>query len=824
MASLGGTLPQWACQWGEAALGEVSASPIAPRGAVSYHRRSTGGADVRALWCGVFLVLGCTPPEEDPTSTDDTAEDVAGPCVGTGIDPRPFDETADAVVYGEVVKDLSWPTLGDPFVLSEHWTGCDAFVLLPVDQPFMAEDLAPMFSDADPHTVFLFLSTRATKEEATADVTAWRTEVRAALQTLPDDDRLHWRERVHYMTPGTNNADLDEIVRGLEASDVVGIDTRQRLRRGGSLAVSSSGGWFPLASHARYTAKGHLYEARLEDRLTREEAELGDDLLVVPVIDGTWADLTVTEGAQVGIVDLQMPAAADLARFDRVEVVVEERCATSDFPHQGEGCSGEAGFSVDVCRDDCGDGDEIQAFFRAISGYATGGTWTYDATAALPWFKQGSTRVRIDGRAAGTEDWRLRVRLRFHDDTDDDDRSPTTAAALDGWTGINLRAAYSELTQVYEVTPPPGTTGVELVVLATSHGGGGNGGCAEFCDIESTVAVNGVVAAEHQWEMKDTWDCAARVELGVTPNQWGTWYFDRASWCPGFTAEQWTADLTDAFDLDGPNVLERWGTQSYAFPTSGGFPNTNWLVFRGGDGSEPTVVPVERPSCTNVSARLRDFDDTFEDFWPLVAAFEALDGADPDRVAASEIVEGAVATTLSEDGVPVLAWPENTLPFTTAARFDQWFQDVQGVNVGVDVDDRVVRTHLGTGMIRGHAPSPHTVAPVIDDAFGFGPDDNGRNGTKTIHVSASFVHEAGTVLRFGSGDDLWVFVDGTLALDRGGFHGSLFTQGGPSRTDLLDLDTLGLTVGETHTIDAFLVDRGDDGSWTWWAEVPDCAI
>ncbi|MEM6930111.1 MAG: peptide-N-glycosidase F-related protein, partial [Myxococcota bacterium] len=326
---------------------------------------------------------------------------------------------------------------------------------------------------------------------------------------------------------------------------------------------------------------------------------------------------------------------------------------------------------------------------------------------------------------------------------------------------------------------------------------------------------------EHVWEMKDEWDCAARVDQGVTPNQWGTWYFDRASWCPGFTAEMWKADLTRAFDFDGPNRLALQGTQSRAFPTTGGFPSTVWLLFRGGELADPVLRPVPRASCSNVDVRVRDFDDAFEDFLPLLARFDGLDADDPERTGAAGIVPGAVSGLLV-DGVPALVWPEGTLPFTTADRFDQWFRDVDGVNLAVDVSDRVVQTHVDTAMVRGSATSPHTVAPIIDDAFGFGPDATGRNGTKTVTVTADFVHRPGVTLRFGSHDDMWVYVDGQLALDRGGFDGSLFSSSGPSRTDLLDLDTLDLTEGETYTLKAFLVDRSDNGSWQWWAEVPDC--
>ena len=38
--------------------------------------------------------------------------------------------------------------------------------------------------------------------------------------------------------------------------------------------------------------------------------------------------------------------------------------------------------------------------------------------------------------------------------------------------------------------------------------------------------------------------CASRVQDGVTPNQYGTWNFGRAGWCPGGAVAPWVVDVT----------------------------------------------------------------------------------------------------------------------------------------------------------------------------------------------------------------------------------------------------------------------------------------
>lgn len=44
---------------------------------------------------------------------------------------------------------------------------------------------------------------------------------------------------------------------------------------------------------------------------------------------------------------------------------------------------------------------------------------------------------------------------------------------------------------------------------------------------------------------------AAQVSFGVVPNQYGTWPFGRAGWCPGQHVDWWEVDVTQ-WSLDEP--------------------------------------------------------------------------------------------------------------------------------------------------------------------------------------------------------------------------------------------------------------------------------
>lgn len=81
---------------------------------------------------------------------------------------------------------------------------------------------------------------------------------------------------------------------------------------------------------------------------------------------------------------------------------------------------------------------------------------------------------------------------------------------------------------------------------------------AEFCETQHRFSVrvgmdvDGETFASndqalYQYSLKDAGTdlgCAAQVQDGVTPNQYGTWSFGRAGWCPGSAVSPWIVDVT----------------------------------------------------------------------------------------------------------------------------------------------------------------------------------------------------------------------------------------------------------------------------------------
>ncbi|MBD3422078.1 MAG: fibro-slime domain-containing protein [Chitinivibrionales bacterium] len=93
----------------------------------------------------------------------------------------------------------------------------------------------------------------------------------------------------------------------------------------------------------------------------------------------------------------------------------------------------------------------------------------------------------------------------------------------------------------------------------------------------------------------------------------------------------------------------------------------------------------------------------------------------------------------------------------------------------------------------------------IDDK-GFGSDLQGQlhNYSFTMELHFKFTYQPGLEFDFLGDDDLWVYIDGELALDLGGVHNSA--------PGSIDLDNLGLIDGQEYVLDLFYAERNQNNS------------
>lgn len=149
----------------------------------------------------------------------------------------------------------------------------------------------------------------------------------------------------------------------------------------------------------------------------------------------------------------------------------------------------------------------------------------------------------------------------------------------------------------------------------------------------------------------------------------------------------------------------------------------------------------------------------------------------------------------------------NQVVITSKASFDQWYRDVSGVNMTFPKQIELEESPPGSGRYVFDSTDFFPLAP--EEGFGINPP-NGKNQnflfTTEIHLKFGYV--AGQEFSFRGDDDMWIFINGKLALDLGSMHGP--------ESGVIDFDAqanyLGISPGNTYTMDIFHAERHTDGS------------
>jgi fibro-slime domain-containing protein len=186
-------------------------------------------------------------------------------------------------------------------------------------------------------------------------------------------------------------------------------------------------------------------------------------------------------------------------------------------------------------------------------------------------------------------------------------------------------------------------------------------------------------------------------------------------------------------------------------------------------------------------------------------------GTNPDFE--NEIADdrGIVETALGADQKPVYAHPGGMTATTHGEMyFDQWYNDVTGVNINVQYPITLTPGANGTfaydSLVSGtplSASDPRKQFFPIDDGTpyqtAFGNQYQAHNYSFTTELHTVFTYMGGEQFSFSGDDDVFVFINKALVIDLGGVHSR--------EQQTVMLDTLNLTKGQDYPLDLFGAER-----------------
>lgn len=225
------------------------------------------------------------------------------------------------------------------------------------------------------------------------------------------------------------------------------------------------------------------------------------------------------------------------------------------------------------------------------------------------------------------------------------------------------------------------------------------------------------------------------------------------------------------------------------------------------------AVPVQADSI-ELTGIIRDFQTSHPDFETYPGTYNK------------------VLSDLGEDGLPVLDMAYYNLKKGTSQQsvyspesFAQWYRDTPGINISMPYSITLDNGQDGPGGIYSFArekqmPAPYNYFFPIDDmGFGLTPStaqwplrwEHGgvHNFHFTYELRTKFTYidpadrDYNMIFSFTGDDDVWVFINGKLAVDLGGVHSQQQAS--------VNLDSaaaeLGLEPGGTYTLDLFFAER-----------------
>jgi len=473
-----------------------------------------------------------------------------------------------------------------------------------------ATELSLMFEKSPDNVHYFFGSYR--DGGWMGDVSYMSGRVNTALTTMSEEDREHWSDRVHYIAMDANflEGSIADFIVAKESPAWFCIDQLQRWQEVGSfwdLNFNQNFSWYrfhfianePTYLNFEFGLERELAAMEYHSSIPCHERQYMPKNCIkgesVTLLEWNTGDSYTHGGGWGGgtnIRNIELPE--NMEDFDSFAIYTYEACADHkgcnewDFIGYLNAYESECSLmefslyndcinqilpeftSQEVCEnnghrwDDGGEDGSPSCkgkwnrvwkaeIGRYITAYNREGRYISDATPMLGVLKNENIN---EFNYWQPNAYGLTIKLFFWNENKE--YTPVGAEYLHGATrkfNLDYNNIFgSENPFSYNVTD--NTEKVEIVTFFTGHGHSSTDeNCAEFCNHQHEFTINGntLNLLEHP-NGGTPYGCYNRVHEGVSANQYGTWVYGRAGWCPGQDVEYNRIDITSESSI-GENRL-----------------------------------------------------------------------------------------------------------------------------------------------------------------------------------------------------------------------------------------------------------------------------
>ena len=461
------------------------------------------------------------------------------------------DNVIDVLDIVNVVSKILYPQ-NPEWNLEQNWTGNESYIFIHFDanvsssSALWGSSTREQLLTTSPNNVHYFFISNRTQYES--DMVQMKEIYDEILEEFSLEDQNHWNNHLHFINEKTSNLNnwLSTVLTGKFA---LAIDSFQQLREIGYLGnpATFSGTYIHYLAH----------EALYFDYENNTFSETNNNYNEITIFErehytGGWA-------ASISQV-FDVPNQQELSQYNKMEVELLRGCPDANMNYSDAGCDDYDRIARLYFCDL--DGSNCYEIAKWITPFDRQPHSLTDISPFLSILRSNENEQKIlKFQESGWPNSLLTIKLRLYNGVNENGYAQAIYPLWNNTVQFNPDYEENRPAQVFSV--PSNATKVEFVSYISGHGWGSAGcfNCCEFCNSRHVFSINGGVYEFNQSfpnasSNTHCMDPGTIQTTGVIPNQYGTWGYGRAGWCPGRDVKPYIMDITEHIIAGDDNVID----------------------------------------------------------------------------------------------------------------------------------------------------------------------------------------------------------------------------------------------------------------------------